>query len=140
MNSCIGLRPQHILADSRNGVAAVEFAVCLPVLVLIVFGMIEASNAIYLKHALTIGAYEVARSVSEPGGLESDAETRFNEVMSARGIENATFTINPSIDSTVLPGTPISVTVQAPANSNSIGPQWYYRDATLSATIGMVRN
>lgn len=34
--------------DRRSGLAAVEFAVCLPIMVTIVFAGMEASNAIHL--------------------------------------------------------------------------------------------
>ena len=43
----IGKRPPHW------GSAVVELALILPVLVLIVFGSIEANNAIYLQQVLT---------------------------------------------------------------------------------------
>ena len=45
---------------SVSGVAAVEFAVCLPLLVTLTIGTIEACNIIQLKHDLTIAAYEGA--------------------------------------------------------------------------------
>ena len=37
-----------------SGVAAAEFAVCLPLIVLLVFGSIEATNYIFLKQTLNI--------------------------------------------------------------------------------------
>ena len=51
---------------SRKGTATVEFAVCLPVLVTIVLGSIEATNAIFLKQHLTAAAYEGARKATTP--------------------------------------------------------------------------
>jgi Flp pilus assembly protein TadG len=45
----------------RRGVAAAEFAVCLPVLVLVVFASIEACSMIFLKESLTVAAYEGSR-------------------------------------------------------------------------------
>ena len=45
----------------RRGVAAVEFAVCLPVIILLVFGAIEASSFIFLKQSLNVAAYEGIR-------------------------------------------------------------------------------
>ena len=43
---------------TRRAVAAVEFAVCLPVIIMLVFGAIEASSFIFLKQSLNVAAYE----------------------------------------------------------------------------------
>ena len=52
-------RSQH--RATRRGVAAVELAVCLPVIILLVFGAIEASSFIFLKQSLNVAAYEGIR-------------------------------------------------------------------------------
>ena len=44
---------------ARDGVALVEFAVCLPLLVLICFGSIQMSSTILLRHQ-TVAIMEVA--------------------------------------------------------------------------------
>ncbi len=56
----------------RRGVAATEFAVCLPIIVLLVLGTIEACSLIFLKQTLAIaegaqfdGSVRRARDVSE---------------------------------------------------------------------------
>ena len=53
----------------REGAAVVEFAVCLPLIVLIVLGTIEAGSLLFLKQTLVQAAYEGALSlihISEP--------------------------------------------------------------------------
>ena len=60
----------------QRGMAAVEFAVCLPVLVLLVFGAIEASSFIFLKQALTVAAYEGVRETVRIGSNNANGVDR----------------------------------------------------------------
>ena len=53
-------------APSRSGVAAVEFAVCLPVLVVLILGSIECCSMIFLRQSLAIVAYEGLRVAVKP--------------------------------------------------------------------------
>ena len=48
--------------ESRSGVAAAEFAVCLPVIVLLVLAMIESCTMVFLKQSVSIAAYEGVRT------------------------------------------------------------------------------
>ena len=116
-----------------------ETAVCLPVLLLLTFGAIEASNAIVLKQTLTEISYETARFVTSQGSTKADALQRADEIIAARGLQNVTVDISPDVTVNTPPGTPITVTVSAAATSNSIGPQWYFKDATMAAQAVMVR-
>lgn len=50
------------LAKSKNGVAAVEFAIVLPLLVILVFGIIEFGLALYDKAVITNASREGARA------------------------------------------------------------------------------
>ncbi|MCA9165038.1 MAG: pilus assembly protein, partial [Planctomycetales bacterium] len=50
-----------------SGVATLEMAVCLPMLVIITFCSIEAANFIYLKQSLTEAAYEAVRVATATG-------------------------------------------------------------------------
>ncbi len=56
----IGRRP-------RDGVAATELAVCMPVIVLVVLATIESCAMIFLQQSLSIAAYEGARVALAPG-------------------------------------------------------------------------
>ncbi|MCA9088986.1 MAG: pilus assembly protein [Planctomycetaceae bacterium] len=126
-------------STARCGAALVELAICLPILLIITFGSIEAANSISLKQALTEVAYEAARIAVAQGRTEQDARTRATEILAARNIDNATVEISPKIKSTTKPGTEVTVTISAPAESGSVAPQWYFRGTTMSATVVMVR-
>lgn len=124
----------------RAGIAAVEFAICLPLMLLITFGAIEAANGIYLKQIVTQAAYEAARVVTTPGATAAEAEAFSRQVLDARHVQEATIQIQPAAGATTPSGTEITVTVQAPMNSNAFAPLWYFRDSTIRARVVMVRN
>lgn len=64
-------RSQNIVRSSEGGTAMVEFAIVLPLLLLLVFGMIEFGLLIYNKQILTNASREGARAgivqASPPG-------------------------------------------------------------------------
>ena len=74
--------------DSRPGLATVELAICLPMLVLIVFGSIQATNLIYLQHATTAAAYEGMLELARPNATNASVETRIQQVLDAREVVN----------------------------------------------------
>lgn len=124
----------------RAGAAIVEMAVCLPLLLLISFGAIEAANAIFLKQALSQVAYEGARAGSLPETTEATIRQRCEEFLSARHIKGATVSVSPgNVSAKTNPGTVIEVTVTAPANANSISPMWFFKKSKMSNTTAMVR-
>lgn len=60
--------------DSERGAAAVEFALILPILVLILFGVIEFGGVYNAQLMLTGAAREAAREMTV-GGVLADAES-----------------------------------------------------------------
>jgi hypothetical protein len=118
-------------------VAAAELAVCLPVVVLLVIGTIEACSAIFLKQSLTVAAYEGVRTAvldSTPAAVQAAC----NQILTDRKIEGGRVTINPPSLAGLQPGEYIDVTVSAPCDVNSLVPTTFYRGRTLSATASMM--
>lgn len=124
---------------TRRGLAAIEFAVCVPVIVLVTIGAIQSTDAIYLKNSLRIVAYEAAREAIQDGATTAQAQTRANEVLTARGVNNATVTFNPSDITSLVSGTNITVEVSAPANSNTIMPNWFFTGRNIRSSLTMIR-
>jgi len=50
----------------RRGIAAVELALCLPVLVVLALGAIEVCNVMYVRARMFSAAYEAARYATRP--------------------------------------------------------------------------
>ena len=126
--------------EFRSGTAAVETAVTLPLLLVLVFGSIEASNAIFLKQSITIAAYEAAKAASSPNGTDQFATVRCAEALAVRDITSFNVTFSPSnIDINTARGTRISVTVTIDASSAALGPLWVFSGKNLTKKVEMVR-
>jgi Flp pilus assembly protein TadG len=104
----------------RRGTAVVEFAVCLPILVILVLGAIECTSMIFLKQSLNVVAYEAIRVAIRNDGTTAAANARANEVITERDIDGVNFSFSPSNIDGLDRGTPIQVTVTAPCGANSV--------------------
>jgi Flp pilus assembly protein TadG len=70
----------------RSGQAVVEFALILPVFMLMLFGAIEFGRAYYTLHLLTNAAREGARTGSLPDKLESNVSAAVNGFLQDAGL------------------------------------------------------
>jgi Flp pilus assembly protein TadG len=132
--------PQNIPTGRRRrrGVAATEFAVCLPIIVLLVLGTIECCSMIFLKQTLAISAYEGARTAIIPGATKTQVEAACNQVLTDHKVNGATISIKPTDFAALNPGDFVDVTVNAPCNANSVVPNTFYRGRTLSSSASMM--
>jgi Flp pilus assembly protein TadG len=71
---------------ARSGQAIVEFALVVPVLVLMVFGAIEFGRAYYDLHLLTNAARAGARVGALPEKVESDVSAAVDDFLAAVGL------------------------------------------------------
>jgi Flp pilus assembly protein TadG len=78
------LRPRTQLHD-QDGVAALEFALVLPVLMALVFGIIAYGTMLSFRQTLSQAAAEGARqaAVAPPGLPDADRETRARNAIAA---------------------------------------------------------
>jgi Flp pilus assembly protein TadG len=106
-------------ARRRKGTAAVELAVCLPVLIILAMGSMEATDLMFLRERLKTAAYEGARTVTAPTQTSAAGITAATSVMTQRGIVSGTASCNPStVDQNTAAGTQVTFTVSAPFASN----------------------
>jgi Flp pilus assembly protein TadG len=106
---------------SERGSAAVEFAILLPLLVLLLFGIIEFSIAYNHAQGLHAAAREGARVASLPQTTQAAVVDRVKSslqgVLNSTDIQNATITVTPSGNQPcngAPAGTHVVVTVSAP--------------------------
>jgi Flp pilus assembly protein TadG len=78
-------------ANSDRGAAAVEFALLLPLVLLIVFGIIDFGRAINAQITITQAAREGARALSLPGG-STGYQTRTTNAANGLNPGNLTIT------------------------------------------------
>jgi len=123
----------------RRGVAAVEAAFCIPIVILLMFGTLEACSAIFLRESLTVAAYEGARVGVRRRATFEMVEDQCNAVLEARGIVNATVTITPNDFNTLSALEPITVTVSAPLEGNSSYVFNYFSNRQTTSSVSMMR-
>ena len=124
----------------RPGIAAVEAAVTLPLLVFLVFGAIEVTNGIFLSQTLSLAAYEAAREAAQPGASMTKARGRADEVFQAYGVKQYTLQITPTIDTKTPRGTVFTVRADAPTGSLSVLSIGINTGRTSTRQVTMVRN
>ncbi|MDP1563739.1 MAG: pilus assembly protein [Pirellulaceae bacterium] len=103
----------------RQGSAALEFAVCLPMLLLVTFGIIETCDAIFLKQSLVLASQEGARVAVVPGATQINVRTQVEFILRARGVQEESITITPANFTTAPFGSMITVNVVARIEQNS---------------------
>jgi Flp pilus assembly protein TadG len=78
---------------SRGGAAAVELALCLPMLLILTLGAIETCNVIYVRTRMYSAAYEGARLATRPttatkaAASESDVTGRCATLLGQLGVQ-----------------------------------------------------
>ena len=126
-------------APSRRGTACVELAVCLPVIVLLVFASLEGANMLFLRQAVVQSAYETAKSIAKTNGVQATAETLGRQVLSSRGVVSPTIRFNPANVQSLSPGSRFSVTVSVPGDSRSVTGIGPFNGLTIQAQATMLK-
>ncbi|MCA9246103.1 MAG: pilus assembly protein [Planctomycetales bacterium] len=80
---------------SRRGAAVVEFAVCLPLVVLLMLGMIELGRGVMVQHTMQEAAQAGCRVYSARDTTIDQAEAVISEAMTRAGISNYAVTYDP---------------------------------------------
>ena len=127
------------LLTRRSGTATVEAAVCLPVVILLIFASIECCTMIFLEESLYVAGYEGIRAAVQPDGKNADVLERCNAILATRDVTDATITLVPPDIEAVARGDVIALTVAAPCDANSMMPGWFFGGRVLDNTVVMVK-
>jgi Flp pilus assembly protein TadG len=146
--------PLNNALQKRSGAAAVELAVSLPVLVLLLFGTIESCTMIFLQQSLEIAAYEGARVAILPKVSETDIRATVDQILATRRVRDANVTINllqysdsgGSWENVDFPnhqdapyGTFIRVDVSAPCRSNAVFNLQFFGERQLTGSVAFMK-
>ena len=123
----------------RRGAAVIEFAVCLPVIVLLVLGSIEATSFIFLKQSLQTAAYEGTRHAIRRGATRDEAEGRVHNILDARRVRGANIQFPLGDPDSADRGALVAVQVAAPASTNSPLGGRFISNRTLTVRTVMVK-
>lgn len=87
------MKPGRILrARRRRGAAVVEMAIVAPILITMLFGIIEFGWVFSLKQAMTNAAREGCRVATMQGSADSDITGAINTYLSGTGLAAAHYT------------------------------------------------
>lgn len=130
---------QRFRRGRRKGAAMIEFAVCLPVIMVIVFGAIEAASMLFLRQALIQSAYEGVKIAVRTDAENNDAVAAAEAVAAGRRIDDLVVTFDPVNIQSAAKGELIRVTVSAPGDANSLIPYGPFKNRTIAAEAVMVK-
>lgn len=122
-------------ASSRRGAAAVEFAVAVSVLMVVVFASIEFARLNILKHSIEHASYLAARRGVITGANVNDVKQVVQDHLAILNVTGSTVTVTPDLikDDTQM----IVVNIDVPVTGNSwISP--IYFSGTLSGRTRML--
>jgi Flp pilus assembly protein TadG len=120
---------------ARSGVAATEFAVILPLIVILGVVPLELCNLIQLKQSVAVAAYEAAKVATHPDGDTAKATAVYQRVISERGIKGASIDVVPD-PLMAANGEEVAVTVSASFQDNSFFRVWFI-DCQPNSTVIM---
>lgn len=131
------MRKRGSKTASRRGATTVEFAICLPILFSVLFGLLEFARVTQLQQAARLAAFEGARAGISLNASTTDVKTAVNKVMSAVSISSFTTTITPETLAYTSPT--VSVTVASSPNANAWF-KWYVSDSSvITANVTLSR-
>jgi Flp pilus assembly protein TadG len=123
--------------SQRQGIAAVEFAVVLPVIVLIVFGVLELGCMIHVQGALQNASREGARHAITRRATAASVAEACQQSLSLTTVKGAVISVTPD-PTQAESGSMIRVRISADYLRNSWLPgNGLFRGASLSSEVVM---
>jgi Flp pilus assembly protein TadG len=124
-------------ARRRRGTTTVEFAICLPLVLLLFFGALEFSRINMLRHTIAQAAYEGARRGIVPGATADQVRTAATDVLDSISATSYTIDVVPS---TLAPETTqVTVSISLPLPENCWVPSVFFSSSTVSKSFTMER-
>lgn len=123
----------------RRGTSTVELAVCLPVIFLLSMGAMEGASLIFLRQAMVQSAYETVKESVRTNGTQAQGLVRGEEVLAFRNVTGHSITFSPANVDGLAPGTPVTVTVTAPGDANSVFPFGPFQNSDVSVQATMLK-
>lgn len=125
---------------NRRGVATIEFALVLPVLIILTIATIDVCSMMFLRESAVLAAYEGARQGVGRGRSNADVTARTTQFLDERGIEYnggnvVSFSGSGFSGAATLEN--VTVTVNLPTDGNLLIPSSMFSGMTISANVTM---
>lgn len=102
----------------RRGVHAAEFALTLPILLVLLWACFEFGRFYMIRLTADNAAYEAARHAMVPGATAAEAQQKATELLAILGTNGAEIAVAPSVlDEDV---DEVTVTIQIPFEKNAL--------------------
>ena len=122
---------------ARRGTTVVEFAVTLPLVLLLFFGSIEFARVNMLRHSAAQAAYEGARRGIVPGASAADVRTTAQAIMNSAFASTYTVDVVPTA---IIATTPeVTVNISVPLADNSWVVPRFFAGKTLTRSFTLQR-
>ena len=134
MNSKPRQRPRR---STRSGAVVVEFAICVPVLLLVFFASLEFSRVNMIRQTVENAVYEGARRGIVPGATADNCRTTAQTVLNTVSINGAQVDVSPTV--ITQDTTEVTVSVAVPVNNNSWVTPVFFGDKTITGSMTLRR-
>ena len=107
-----------LMKKGSRGVALIEFALILPLLITLIFGTIEMGWLLFVRIQMTSAVQEGVRFItSDEGQTSSSTTTYVKSRLQSLGVQSShtTVAVSPNDVSTAYRGDPIAVSISIPA-------------------------
>ncbi|TWU59911.1 TadE-like protein [Rubripirellula tenax] len=127
-------------SSRRSGVATIEFAIVLPLLITLTLGTIDVCSVMFLKESAVLAAYEGARQGVGRGRTNTDVVNRVTEFLDERGVQYSAGSVctfsTPGFESAATLQN-VTVTVNIPTAGNLLIPTERFADLIVTASVTM---
>ena len=122
----------------RCGVAAVEFAMMVPIVFLLLFAALELGRMNMIRQTVNNAAYEAVRTCIVPGATHAEGEDAARNLLVSIGVTGYTITLTPDTITDTTSSVTAEVTV--PYSINLWAKPVYVTTGSASATCTMTRD
>ena len=120
----------------RSGAAVVEMALVAPVVILLIFGIVEFSRLLILDASIDQIAYESCRAGIAFGASHEDVEEIVDDFLASNRIFNATTEITPAVIDDDTAQVRVEITVPLAQNSwGGVLSEFFSEDITGACTL-----
>jgi Flp pilus assembly protein TadG len=129
-------------SSNRSGAAAVEAAICFPLIILLMMGTLEITAGLYLKESVSVCCFEACRIGTRRGATAADVQARAVEVLADRGVvlgSTGEIKITPPNFNSLSALDTINVQITAPTAGNSIFIFDNLANRNVTSSVTMIR-
>ena len=115
----------------------VEFAIVVPVLILIFFAGVEFCRVAMVRHTVDNAVYAGCRVGSVAGATAQDAEAEARRVLHSIGVDKAHVDVTPKTFG--MATKEVSVSIEVPLDQNSLVPNQFVSGKTIRRKLTLRR-